>query len=83
MRDFKGMKRQRGRNRPGGGGGGGGGKPGNANLAFDSQGPENLKVRGSAQHIFEKYQQLARDATGPATGCCWRTTFSTRSTTTA
>ncbi|MBW3559174.1 MAG: DUF4167 domain-containing protein [Proteobacteria bacterium] len=64
MRDFKGMKRQRGRNRPGGGGGGGGGKPGNANRAFDSQGPENLKVRGSAQHIFEKYQQLARDATG-------------------
>ena len=63
MRDFKGMKRQRGRNRPGGGGGGGG-KPGNANRAFDSQGPENLKVRGSAQHIFEKYQQLARDATG-------------------
>jgi hypothetical protein len=64
MRDFKGMKRQRGRNRPGGGQGGGGGKPGNANRAFDSQGPENLKVRGSAQHIFEKYQQLARDATG-------------------
>ena len=64
MRDFKGMKRQRGRNRPGGGSGGGGGKPGNANRAFDSQGPENLKVRGSAQHIFEKYQQLARDATG-------------------
>ena len=64
MRDFKGMKRQRGRNRPGGGGGQGGGKPGNANRAFDSNGPENLKVRGSAQHIFEKYQQLARDATG-------------------
>jgi hypothetical protein len=64
MRDFKGMKRQRGRNRPGGGQGGGGGKPGNANRAFDSQGPENLKVRGSAQHIFEKYQQLTRDATG-------------------
>src|ERR1700742_2388288 len=63
MRDFKGMKRQRGRNR-GGGGGGGGGKPQaqNANRAFDSKGPEGTKVRGNAQHVFEKYQQLARDA---------------------
>src|SRR5215471_20618632 len=62
MRDFKGMKRQRGRNR--GGGGGGGGKPQaqNANRAFDSNGPEGIKVRGNAQHVFEKYQQLARDA---------------------
>src|SRR5262245_42285760 len=59
MRDFKGMKRQRGRNR----GGGGGGKPQqNANRAFDSNGPDNVKVRGNAQHVFEKYQQLARDA---------------------
>ncbi|MBA4794017.1 DUF4167 domain-containing protein [Phenylobacterium sp.] len=59
MRDFKGMKRQRGRNR-----GGGGGKPQhNANRAFDSNGPEGVKVRGNAQHVFEKYQQLARDAT--------------------
>ncbi len=65
MRDFKGMKRQRGRNRGGGGtGGGGGGKPQqNANRAFDSNGPDNIKVRGHAQHVFEKYQQLARDAT--------------------
>jgi Domain of unknown function (DUF4167) len=63
MRDFKGMKRQRGRNR-GGGGGGGSGKPQpqNANRAFDSNGPEGVKVRGNAQHVFEKYQQLARDA---------------------
>jgi hypothetical protein len=54
------MKRQRGRNR---GGGGGGGKPQqNANRAFDSNGPDNVKVRGNAQHVFEKYQQLARDA---------------------
>jgi hypothetical protein len=55
------MKRQRGRNR---GGGGGGGKPQqqNANRAFDSNGPEGIKVRGNAQHVFEKYQQLARDA---------------------
>ena len=60
------MKRQRGRNRGGGGssGGGGGGKPQaqNANRAFDSNGPEGSKVRGNAQHVFEKYQQLARDA---------------------
>jgi hypothetical protein len=57
------MKRQRGRNR-GGGGGSGGGKPQaqNANRAFDSNGPEGIKVRGNAQHVFEKYQQLARDA---------------------
>jgi hypothetical protein len=61
MRDFKGMKRQRGRNR--GGGGSGGGKPQhNANRAFESNGPENVKVRGAAQSIFERYQQLARDA---------------------
>jgi hypothetical protein len=59
MRDFKGMKRQRGRNR----GGGGGGKPQhNANRAFESNGPDNVKVRGAAQTIFERYQQLARDA---------------------
>jgi Domain of unknown function (DUF4167) len=63
MRDFKGMKRQRGRNRNGGGGGGGGGKPQhNTNRAFDSNGPEGVKVRGAAQHVYEKYQQLARDA---------------------
>jgi hypothetical protein len=60
MRDFKGMKRQRNRGR----GGGGGGKPQqhNANRAFDSNGPDGVKVRGAAQHIYEKYQQLARDA---------------------
>jgi hypothetical protein len=58
MRDFKGMKRQRSRNR-----GGGGGKPQhNANRAFESNGPEGVKIRGAAQHVFEKYQQLARDA---------------------
>ena len=59
------MKRQRSRNRGsgGGGGGGGGGKPQhNANRAFDSNGPDNVKIRGNAQHVFEKYQQLARDA---------------------
>ena len=60
MRDFKSMKRQRGRNRkPGGGGGGHGNNP---NRAFDSNGPEGIKVRGNAQHVYERYQQLARDA---------------------
>ena len=62
MRDFKGMKRQRGRNR-GSGGSNQGGKPQhNANRAFDSNGPEGIKVRGAAQSVFEKYQQLSRDA---------------------
>ena len=58
MRDFKGMKRQRGRNR------GAIGKPQqhNANRAVESNGPEGVKVRGSAQIVYEKYQQLARDA---------------------
>jgi hypothetical protein len=60
MRDFKGIKRQRNRNRNGGGGGG---KPQhNTNRAFDSNGPDGVKVRGAAQHVYEKYQQLARDA---------------------
>jgi hypothetical protein len=55
------MKRQRSRNR--GGGNGGGGKPQqNANRAFESNGPDGVKIRGAAQHVFEKYQQLARDA---------------------
>jgi hypothetical protein len=59
------MKRQRGRNRkPGGGssGGGGGGSPNNPNRAFESNGPEGMKIRGNAQHVYERYQQLARDA---------------------
>jgi len=62
MRDFKGMKRQRGRNRNGGGTSGGGKPQQNVNRAFDSNGPDNVKIRGHAQHVFEKYQQLARDA---------------------
>ncbi|WP_376788205.1 DUF4167 domain-containing protein [Phenylobacterium montanum] len=53
------MKRQRSRNRSGGGGG----KPQhNANRAFESNGPDGVKIRGAAQHVYEKYQQLARDA---------------------
>lgn len=40
----------------GGGGGGGGGQ-----RNFDSNGPE-VKIRGTAAHIFDRYCQLARDA---------------------
>jgi len=58
------MKRMRGRNhRPGGGGGGSGGIPLNRNHVFDSNGPD-LRIRGTAQQLFEKYLQLGRDATG-------------------
>jgi hypothetical protein len=65
------MKRMRGRShRPGGGGGGGGpnirhhggGIPLNRNHVFDSNGPD-VRVRGTAQQLFEKYLQLGRDAT--------------------
>jgi hypothetical protein len=62
------IKRMRGRNhRPSGGGGGGGfrnqqnGIPLNRNHVFDSSGPE-MRVRGTAQQLYDKYQQLARDA---------------------
>jgi hypothetical protein len=67
--------RTRGRNfRPGGGGGGGGGGgqirhhapsgniPLNRNHVFDSSGPD-IRIRGTAQQLFEKYLQLGRDAT--------------------
>lgn len=33
----------------------------NPNRTFDSSGPE-VKIRGSAPHVYEKYLQLARDA---------------------
>ncbi len=67
------MKRMRGRshrnNGGGGGGGGGGGAPRqyngnvplNRNHVFDSSGPD-LRIRGTAQQLFEKYLQLGRDA---------------------
>lgn len=46
------MKRSRGRGR----------RPqNNTNRTFDSAGPE-IKIRGSAAHVYEKYLQLARDA---------------------
>ena len=68
------IKRMRGRNhRNGQGGGGGGGPPSglrhhgggipmNRNHVFDSNGPD-LRIRGTAQQLFEKYLQLGRDAT--------------------
>jgi hypothetical protein len=45
----------------GGGNNGGGGGSYNPNRTFDSSGPE-IKIRGSASHVYEKYLQLARDA---------------------
>ena len=41
----------------------GGGIPLNRNHVFDSNGPD-LRIRGTAQQLFEKYLQLGRDATG-------------------
>lgn len=63
--------RMRGRgHRQGGGGGGGpirhhggsGNIPLNRNHVFDSSGPD-IRIRGTAQQLFEKYLQLGRDAT--------------------
>lgn len=65
-----------GRNGGGGGGGGGGGngphhskpqhhnnanRPPNRNQLFDSSGPD-VRVRGNAHQVFDKYQSLAREA---------------------
>lgn len=47
----------------GGGGGGNGNQPLNRNHVFDSSGPD-VRLRGTAQQLFEKYLQLGRDATG-------------------
>lgn len=56
------MKRQRGRGRkPGGGGGGGGNNHNHGNRSLESNGPE-VKIRGTAAQIYEKYAQYARDA---------------------
>lgn len=63
------MKRMRGRhNRSGGSNGGSvrqqnGQIPLNRNHVFDSNGPD-LRIRGTAQQLFEKYLQLGRDASG-------------------
>jgi hypothetical protein len=62
------IKRMRGRGQRTGGGGGspmrhhGGGIPLNRNHSFDSIGPD-MRLRGTAQQLFEKYLQLGRDAT--------------------
>jgi len=69
------MKRMRGRNNQqrhqGGGGQGGGGNGGsivqrpapmNRNHVFDSNGPD-VRLRGTAHQLFDKYLQLGRDAT--------------------
>ncbi|MCS6890502.1 MAG: DUF4167 domain-containing protein [Rhodovarius sp.] len=60
------MKRMRGRGFRQGGGQfrhqGGGQLPLNRNHVFDSNGPD-VRVRGTAQQLFEKYLQLGRDAT--------------------
>lgn len=70
------MKRMRGRTHRHGGGGSSGGSSGggqqyrhaghppmNRNHVFDSNGPD-VRLRGTAQQLFEKYLQLGRDATG-------------------
>ena len=53
-----GRRPQNGHNGGHSGGGGGGFNP---NRSYDSSGPE-VKIRGTATHIYEKYLQLARDA---------------------
>jgi len=74
-RDFKGVMRpgqnKRNRGRGGGGngvGGGGGGHPNNNRpriphrmQTFDSSGP-NVKIRGNAYQVFERYIAMAREA---------------------
>jgi hypothetical protein len=58
---------RRGGRRPQHGGGGGGGSSSNngggfnPNRTYDSSGPE-VKIRGAASHVYEKYLQLASDA---------------------
>jgi hypothetical protein len=68
MRPGQQNKRGRGRGSNNNGGGGGGGnnnfnrKGGNPlSRTYDSSGPD-IKIRGTAQHIAEKYSQLGRDA---------------------
>lgn len=64
--------RQRSRGGRSGGGGGGGGhhhkqhhnnpnRPPNRNQIYDSSGPD-VRVRGNAHQVFDKYQALAREA---------------------
>ncbi len=60
MRPNHQKNRMRGRNRGNGGGGGGKG-PNPLTRSYESNGPD-VKVRGTAQNIAEKYLQLGRDA---------------------
>lgn len=66
-RSRRGGRRPQHNNGGGGGGGGGGGNNNgggggfNPNRTFDSSGPD-VKIRGSASHVYEKYLQLARDS---------------------
>ena len=55
------MKRQRGRGRKPGGGHHHNHQGGHPNRTMESNGPD-IKVRGPAAHIYERYLQLARDA---------------------
>jgi len=56
------QRRSRGRSGSGNSGGGNNsGRRGGRNQNFESNGPE-VKVRGSAQQVLDKYLQLARDA---------------------
>jgi len=48
-------------NRGGGGGGGGGPRPPHRSQTFDSNGP-NVKIRGNAYQVYERYLGLAREA---------------------
>ena len=76
MRQGTNNRRSRGRGGNGGGGGAGGGGGGNGGTGggngrrqnvplrhqtFDSNGPD-VRIRGNAFQVYEKYQQLARDA---------------------
>ena len=65
------MKRSRGRGR----------RPqqNNHNRSFDSTGPD-VKIRGTAAHVYEKYLQLARDANSSGDRVMAETICSTQST---
>ena len=59
-----GRRPQNGPNGHNGGNGGGSSSSGggyNPNRVYDSNGPE-IKIRGTATHVYEKYLQLARDS---------------------
>jgi hypothetical protein len=60
-RSRRGGRRPQGSHNGHSGGGGGNGGGFNPNRTYDSNGPE-IKIRGSASHVYEKYLQLARDA---------------------